>query len=91
MNKTLPKPIADTLEYITSGAIEITGCHAPYAMDPEREYIKNVHEAISEALAYLPAPVLSALAIRLEAADIICADTIIKGEEAYNAAHQVAQ
>lgn len=69
---TLPEPVTEAIDYVCDGAVEITGCHPGYAVDPEREYVAAVRAALTEAIGRVPPSVLSVLASRLEAAADVC-------------------
>ena len=57
--------IADELEWIFGLAVEMTGSHAPYEMDSERECIEAVRKAVTRALTGMPRAALVELSKKL--------------------------
>ena len=77
--------IDQTVAEIFASATEMTGAHAPWEIDLEKEYIRNVEGAVREALAYLPAAMRMALAIKLRALREELIEEVGKAKSAFDA------
>lgn len=63
------RAILAAMAWVFDLAVDDTGCHAPYAMDAERECLKAVHKTVTRALTMLPKKKLIALAHKLHGLD----------------------
>lgn len=74
----------DVINDVFACAEELTGCHAPYEMEPEREFYAKARVAVAQALNHLPSAVTLTLERKLQRLTDQRDKAIAEGERAYN-------